>query len=295
MKRLFRLDVLLIVVVLLVDSLAVAVGAETGNFAGLVDIGGGRKMYLKCSGRGSPTVVLVGGLRASADDWDISDKSKPTVFTEVGKFTRVCAYDRPGTPVGEKPSRSDPVPQPTTAKDAVADLHALLSAAGEAGPYVLVGHSYGGLIVRLYASTYPKEVSGLVLVDALSEGLQDAETPQQWAIQRKLIEGDVHEGVALYPALERIDVDRSFNQIRAAPPLRSIPLVVLSADRPWGPQVPSMIAAGKLQPTSRRTSAMSPMPHRRKRRNGSPSLCRMKSTLPTRIAATKYTRNSRNW
>ena len=203
-------------------------------------------MYLECSGMGSPAVVLVGGLRASADDWSISDKSKPTVFTEVGKFTRVCAFDRPGTPVGEKPSRSDPVPQPTTAKDAVADWHALLSAAGEAGPYVLVGHSYGGLIVRLYASTYPKEVSGLVLIDVLSEGLQDAETPEQWAIQRKLIEGDVRESVALYPALERIDVDRSFNQIRAAPPLRSIPLVVLSADRPWGRQVPSMIAAGKL-------------------------------------------------
>ena len=141
MKRLFRLDVLLIVI-LLVASLAAAVGAETGNFAGSVDIGGGRKMYLKCSGTGSPTVVLVGGLRASANDWDISDKSKPTVFTGVGNFTRVCACDRPGTPVGEKPSRSDPVPQPTTAKDAVADLHVLLSAAGEAGPYVLVGHSY---------------------------------------------------------------------------------------------------------------------------------------------------------
>ncbi len=212
----------------------------------LVDIGGGRKMYMKCSGKGSPTVVLVGGLRASAEDWSISDKSKPTVFSEVGKLTRVCACDRPGTPVGEKPSRSDPVPQPSTAKDAVTDLHALLSAAGEAGPYVLVGHSYGGLIVRLYASTYPKDVSGLVLIDALSEGLQDAETPEQWVIQRKLIEGDVRESVALYPALERIDVDRSFDQIRAAPPLRSIPIVVLSADRPWGPQVPSMIAAGKL-------------------------------------------------
>jgi hypothetical protein len=110
MKRLFRLDVLLVVVVPLVDSLAVAVGAETGNFAGLVDIGSGRKMYLKCSGRGSPTVVLVGGLRASADDWDISDKSKPTVFTGVGKFTRVCACDRPGTPVGEKPSPQRPRP-----------------------------------------------------------------------------------------------------------------------------------------------------------------------------------------
>src|SRR6266404_6911368 len=248
MNRRFSMSVLLVVVVPLVNSLGVAVAhsAETGNFAGLVDIGGGRKMYLKCSGRGSPIVVLVGGLRASADDWSISNKSKPTVFSEVGKFTRVCACDRPGTPVGEKPSRSDPVAQPSTAKDAVADLHALLSASGEAGPHVLVGHSYGGLIARLYASTYPKEVSGLVLIDALSEGLQDAETPEQWTIQRKLIEGDVRESVALYPALERIDVDRSFNQIRAAPPLRSIPIVVLSADRPWGPQVPSMIAAGKL-------------------------------------------------
>ncbi|HEY4272900.1 MAG TPA: alpha/beta hydrolase [Candidatus Udaeobacter sp.] len=220
--------------------------AVSKDFARLVDIGGGRKMYLKCHGTGSPTVVLVGGLKASADDWNIAEKSASAVFPEVSKFTRVCSYDRPGTPVGEKPSRSDPVPQPTTAKDAVADLHALLSAAGETGPYVLVGHSYGGLVVKLYARSYPKDVSGLVLVDALSEGLQDAETSEQWPIQRKLMEGDVKESLALYPALERIDPDRSFDQVRAAPPLRSIPLVVLSADRPWGPQVPSMIEAGIL-------------------------------------------------
>jgi pimeloyl-ACP methyl ester carboxylesterase len=90
-------------------------------------------MYLECRGTGAPTVVLVGGLRASADDWSLADKSALAVFSEVAKFTRVCAYDRPGTPVAEKPSRSDPVPQPTTAGDAVADLHALLAAAGEPG------------------------------------------------------------------------------------------------------------------------------------------------------------------
>src|SRR4029077_8668894 len=61
-----------------------------------------------------------------------------------------------------------------------------------------------------------------------------------------LIQGDVRESVTLYPALERIDVDHSFDQILAAPPLRPLPLVVLSADKPWGPQLPSMIAAGKL-------------------------------------------------
>jgi pimeloyl-ACP methyl ester carboxylesterase len=243
-----RVVVLLIAVVALTELLhgAVARAAESGNFAGLVDIDGDRKMYLNCRSTGSPAVVFVGGLRASADDWSMSDKSKPAVFPEVGKFTRVCACDRPGAPVGEKPSRSDPIPQPTTAKDAVADLHALIKAGGEAGPYVLVGHSYGGLIVRLYASTVPKEISGLVLIDALSEGRQDAETAEQWAIQRKLIEGDVRESVALYPALERIDVDSSFDQIRAAPPLRPMPIVVLSADRPWGPQVASLLAAGKL-------------------------------------------------
>jgi pimeloyl-ACP methyl ester carboxylesterase len=220
--------------------------AQSGDFAGLVDVGGGRKMYLQCRGTGSPTVVLVAGLRGSAEDWNLAGKPGPRVFPEVARFTRVCAYDRPGTPVGEKPSRSDPVPQPTTAGAAVADLHALLTAAGEAGPYVLVAHSYGGLIDRLYASTYPDDVSGLVLVDALSEGLRDAETPEQWATQRKLIEGDVREGVAQYPALETIDVDRSLDQVRAAAPLRQLPLVVLSADRGWGPQVPSMIAAGTL-------------------------------------------------
>ena len=239
------------VVLCLIPLLAASVPAPApaaagGDFAGLVDVGGGRKMYLECRGSGTPTVVLISGLRASADDWSIATKPGPTVFPEVAKFTRVCAYDRPGTPVGEKPSRSDPAPQPANAGDAVADLHALLTAAGQPGPYVLAAHSYGALIGRLYASTYPDDVSGLVLVDALSEGLQDAETPEQWPIQRRLIEGDVSEGVAEYPALERIDVDRSFDQLRAASPIQQMPLIVLSADRAWGPQVPSMISSGAL-------------------------------------------------
>ena len=237
---------LLLVPLLTALDPAAAHAAESGDFAGLVDIGGGRKMYLECRGSGSPTVVFVAGLRGSAEDWNIAEKQAPTVFAEVAKFTRVCAYDRPGTPVGEKPSRSDPVRQPTTAQDAASDLHALLSAAKEPTPYVMVGHSYGGLVARLYASIYPQDVSGLVLVDALTEGLQEAETPEQWVIQRVLMEGDIRESLALYPDLERIDPDRSFDQVRVAAPLRPLPLIVLSADRPWGPQIPSLIAAGKL-------------------------------------------------
>jgi pimeloyl-ACP methyl ester carboxylesterase len=150
---------------------AVAHAMESGDFAGLVDIGGGRKMYLQCRGAGSPTVVFVSGLKASAEDWNTAEKQAPTVFAEVAKFTRVCAYDRPGTPVGEKLSRSDPVRQPTTAQDAVSDLHALLRAAKEPTRYVMVGHSYGGLVAKLYARFYPQDVSGQVLVDALTEGL----------------------------------------------------------------------------------------------------------------------------
>jgi pimeloyl-ACP methyl ester carboxylesterase len=183
-----------------------------------------------------------GGLKASAGDWNVTDGEAPAVFSGVANVARVCAYDRPGTPVGEQPSRSDPVRQPTTAGDAVKDLHALLGAARERSPYVLAGHSYGGLVAKLYAQTYQRDAAGLVLVDALSEGLQEAETPQQWVTQRMLLEGDVQESLALYPALERIDPDRSFDEVRAAPPLRPLPLIVLSADRPWGPQIPALIA-----------------------------------------------------
>src|ERR1700736_1439515 len=176
----------LLATILVAASTAAAVSSAPADFSGLVDIGGGRKMYLECRGAGSPTVVLIAGLKASADDWDIAGRTAPTVFSGVAHVTRGCAYDRPGTPVGEQPSRSDPVRQPTTAADAVADLHALLTALHEPAPYVLAGHSYGGLIAKLYARTYPHDAAGLVLLDALAEGLQDAQTPDQWAVQRVL-------------------------------------------------------------------------------------------------------------
>jgi pimeloyl-ACP methyl ester carboxylesterase len=220
--------------------------AGDGNFSGLVDIGGGRRIYLECRGMGSPAVVIVPGARASADDWIKSGPGKTNVFYEVAGFTRVCAYDRPGVPVGEAPSRSDPVPMPITASDSVADLHALVAAAGIATPFVMVGHSYGGLVVRLYAMTYPGDVDGMVLIDAFSEGLRAGETPEEWANQKIILNGDLTEALKVYPDIERLEADRSFDQVLAAPALQPMPLIVLSADHQWGPLVPGLIADGRL-------------------------------------------------
>ena len=137
---------------------------------------------------------------------------------------------------------------PTTA----ADLGRRPPCAGRAAkidtPFVIVGHSYGGLIVRLYAMTYPQDVDGMVLVDALSEGLRAAETPEEWDWQKIILDGDLTETLKIYPDIERADADASFDQLLAAPPLQPMPLVVLSADRPWGPLVPGLIADGLLAP-----------------------------------------------
>jgi hypothetical protein len=111
----------------------------------------------------------------------------------------------------------------------VSDLHALLRAADIPGPYVLVGHSYGGLISRLYASTYPRQVAGLVLVDAANEFVRDVSTPEQFAA----IAAPALEPVPGFdPPAELFDVARSDDQMvraKAARPLRpTMPLVVLS-------------------------------------------------------------------
>jgi pimeloyl-ACP methyl ester carboxylesterase len=146
-----------------------AVNASAATAAGqsadgeLIDVGSGRRMYLECHGQGGPTVVFESGYPNDGTVWSLNG-----VFEAVAGSTRACVYDRPGTLVEEHLSRSDAAPQPRTALDVVTDLHALLQAAGEPGPYVFVAHSIGGLFVRLYASTYPDEVAGMVLVDTSS-------------------------------------------------------------------------------------------------------------------------------
>jgi pimeloyl-ACP methyl ester carboxylesterase len=112
----------------------------------------GHQMHLNCSGTGGTTVVMDSGLGGWSLDWD-------AVQPSIAQFTRVCSYDRAGL------GWSEPGAAPGDGQHAVDELHTLLANGGESGPFVLVGHSNGGLRVALYAHTYPQEVAGLVLVD----------------------------------------------------------------------------------------------------------------------------------
>ena len=122
----------------------------------LVDVGNGRRMNIYCVGSGSPTVVFDAGLGNWSQIWGF-------VQPAIAKRTRACAYDRAGL------GFSDPSDRPNDSANIVDDLHHLLGAAMIDPPYVLVGHSYGGMNVRLYADTFPHDVAGLVLDDGSFE------------------------------------------------------------------------------------------------------------------------------
>ena len=127
----------------------------------LVEIDAGRRLNIYCTGSGSPTVVFDSGLGDGAKAWGL-------VQPVIASKTRACSYDRAGL------GFSDPSPRAGTSENIVSDLHQLLKAAGIEPPYVLVGHSFGGMNVKLYAATYPREVSGMVLVDPSHEDLGKA-------------------------------------------------------------------------------------------------------------------------
>jgi pimeloyl-ACP methyl ester carboxylesterase len=122
----------------------------------LVDIGG-RRLAITCAGSGRPAVMLESGLDIGVG---LPSAGWAPVQHAVAAVTHVCRYDRAGL------GRSDPVPRPRTGAQMVEDLHSLLQAARVETPYVLVGHSMGGMVVRLYTHLHPEEVRGLVLVDS---------------------------------------------------------------------------------------------------------------------------------
>jgi pimeloyl-ACP methyl ester carboxylesterase len=121
----------------------------------LVDLGG-RKLHLHCTGKGSPTVIVENGSASFSIDWAL-------VQPQVERFTRICTYDRAGF------AWSDYGPTSNAVEETMDDLSLLLKAASVPPPYVLVGHSIGGLYVRAYQRRHPEDVVGMVLVDATPE------------------------------------------------------------------------------------------------------------------------------
>lgn len=120
----------------------------------LVDIGAGRRLLLHCVGSGSPTVVLEAGFGADASQWR-------DVQPDIARDTRTCAYDRAGFGFSAAPAGV------RDARDEITDLRRLLARARIDPPYVVVGHSYGGVLARVFAHLHPTETAGLVLIDTV--------------------------------------------------------------------------------------------------------------------------------
>jgi pimeloyl-ACP methyl ester carboxylesterase len=198
----------------------------------LVDVGGWR-LHLNCTGkskRNTPTVVLESGSGDFSFDWTLAQ-------TEVARFARVCSYDRAGR------AWSELGPRPRTMRQVAYELRTALLKAGEKGPYVLVGQSIGGLLIRTYANQYPKEVVGMVLVDSTHE---DTQLFVNNKIQRMR---ELSQGRTIPPvqttirgaekelsAEEKQQVDDTLKQIgspKIAPPFNRLPAEI-QAMRLWG-------------------------------------------------------------
>jgi pimeloyl-ACP methyl ester carboxylesterase len=189
------------------DPLSSGIGVD-------VDVNG-HSMTIHCFGTGSPVVVLESGAGAVWTYWH-------SVFTSIPRDIRVCTYDRS--------------PQSHTSQEYVEDLHALLAGAGLDGPYVLVGHSYGGLNVILYADRYPEEVAGIVLEDSSHPDLDarilavlPTESPNDSADLKSWRE---FVSTPQHAVFKTIDWTTSCEQVRPIKSLGDIPLIVLTAAAP---------------------------------------------------------------
>ncbi len=165
----------------------------------MVDVNG-RLMHINCIGEGSPTVVLEAASPGMSAGW-------VRVQQQLAKTTRVCAYGRGGM------AWSESGPKPRDAEQISNELRTLLDNAGIKGPYVLAGHSYGGLYARVYADRHPEEVAGVVLVDS-SHPEQFTRFPEG----RAMYEQTRRMGAVL-PFLTRLGVIRLFNVLPAHPDL----------------------------------------------------------------------------
>ncbi len=188
----------------------------------MIDVGG-RNLHACVYGKGSPTVVLVSGFGAPQPYWN-------PVVPDLAAQTTVLTYDRAGI------GKSEIGELPTHGNQAAADLHALLNKLNLPKPYILVGHSYGGSVVRLFASMYPDDIGGVILEDSQHESLLEE--------QRKILEGKdlerLEEMISKFatPDNPKTEGDYRFmttEQVKNSKPLPRVPFVVLTAgDRSKG-------------------------------------------------------------
>ncbi len=197
----------------------------------IVDVGG-YALYYECSGQGSPTVILESGGGAGSSYW-------AAVTNGVKGTTRVCVYDRANL------GRSDNVPGSRTYKDMTLDLQVLLEKAHIGDPYILVGWSMSGSLVRIFTDEHPGDVVGIVLVDSAHPGMglrllaclppESADEPEniQWLRQYFNSMSDSNASSLKHP--EGVDSRTSNQQFQNTGPLGDLPLVLISQapNKPW--------------------------------------------------------------
>jgi len=189
-----------------------------------IDVGG-YNLYLDCKGTGSPTVILESGLEGDVVTWK-------AVHPEVAKFTRVCRYDRAGL------AHSDYGPTPRDAELSAQDLHTLLTKANIAPPYILVGHSFGGLLIRRYAFNFPDDVVGMIFVDSLQEDWWDealtllppasSDDPARLASFRLYLTDGWRDPSGNF---ETMDIPKVVEQVRQTGDFGDMPITVLTAEK----------------------------------------------------------------
>jgi pimeloyl-ACP methyl ester carboxylesterase len=189
----------------------------------LVEVGGAR-LHLHCSGAGDTTVVLIAGLGDGGDNWG-------AIEPVVAQSARVCSYAHFGT------GTSDPPPGPQTFSTRANDLQSLLRVAGEHSPYLLVGHSFGGAEAVMFASMFPDDVTGVLLLDA---------SPATWITTLCSVVDDGSDAAASYRQLcaslsdpannpEHLDGPSAFAEVAEVTSLGDLPMIVDTAtEHPWG-------------------------------------------------------------
>src|SRR3954447_6327393 len=195
----------------MVETVALEHDSRTLAMPGQLYDVGGHRLHMNCTGTGSPTVVLASGTGEFSQSW-------ARITPAIAATTRVCAYDRAGQ------GWSDDVAKPQDGRAMAADVHALLNAAGEHGPYVLAGHSLGGVYAMTFAAQYPDDVAGMVLLDS--------STPEQFTALPDYPSDYtmIQRTYGILPTVARLGIGRLFS----TDAFSSLPQPAAGQVRAWG-------------------------------------------------------------